>query len=43
MKLGCPAERVTTHEELTRVLDAVVPTLRSRTEPVVLDVRVAVE
>jgi benzoylformate decarboxylase len=41
--LGCPAERVTTHEELTSALDAVVPTLRSRREPLVLDVRVALE
>jgi benzoylformate decarboxylase len=41
--LGCPAERVTTHEELTGALADVVPTLRSRTKPLVLDVRVALE
>jgi benzoylformate decarboxylase len=35
---GCAARRVTTHEELVRELDQVVPTLASRTEPVLLDV-----
>jgi thiamine pyrophosphate-dependent acetolactate synthase large subunit-like protein len=38
--LGCPATRVGTHDELLTVLDEVVPTLRERTEPLVLEVAV---
>jgi benzoylformate decarboxylase len=36
--LGCPATRVSTHDELLAVLDDVVPGLAGRTEPLVLDV-----
>lgn len=36
--LGCPARRVDTWEELASTLDALVPTLGSRTEPLVLEV-----
>ena len=35
---GCPARRITTHDELVRELDEIVPTLASRDEPVLLDV-----
>jgi len=38
---GCPGRRITTHGELATELDAVVPTLASRDEPVVLDVAIA--
>jgi benzoylformate decarboxylase len=38
---GCPARRVTTHDELVRELDEIVPTLASRDEPVLLDVVIA--
>jgi benzoylformate decarboxylase len=38
---GCPARRITTHDDLTRALDEIVPTLASRSEPVLLDVVVA--
>jgi thiamine pyrophosphate-dependent acetolactate synthase large subunit-like protein len=38
--LGCPATRVTTHEELLAVLDDVVPTLGDATVPLVLEVGV---
>ena len=38
--LGCPARRVSTYAELRDVLDAVVPTLAARTEPLLLDVTV---
>jgi benzoylformate decarboxylase len=38
--LGCPATRVATHDELVKLLDDVVPTLRERTEPLVLEVPV---
>ena len=38
--LGCPATRVGTHDELLTALDEVVPTLRERTEPLVLEVAV---
>ncbi|WP_067967025.1 benzoylformate decarboxylase [Nocardiopsis trehalosi] len=41
--LGCPARTVRTHDDLTAALDEVVPTLRDRTEPVVLDIAVAAE
>jgi thiamine pyrophosphate-dependent acetolactate synthase large subunit-like protein len=36
--LGCRAERVTEHSALVEALDAVVPTLRERREPLVLEV-----
>jgi benzoylformate decarboxylase len=38
---GCPARRIETHDELEAVLDEVVPTLRDRQEPLLLDVVVA--
>ena len=38
---GCPAERITTHDELVVALDEVVPTLATRREPLLLDVVVA--
>jgi thiamine pyrophosphate-dependent acetolactate synthase large subunit-like protein len=40
--LGCPAQRVQTGDELAAALDAVVPTLATRTEPLVLEVAVQV-
>lgn len=41
--LGCPARRVNSHAELLEILDAVVPTLAERTEPLLLDVPVVAE
>ena len=38
---GCPARRLTTHDELIAALDEVVPTLADRGEPLLLDVVVA--
>jgi benzoylformate decarboxylase len=38
--LGCPAQRVATGGELAAALDAVVPTLADRAEPLVLEVAV---
>jgi benzoylformate decarboxylase len=38
---GCPATRVSTYDQLVAALDEIVPTLRSREEPLVLDVEVA--
>ncbi|WP_067461173.1 benzoylformate decarboxylase [Actinomadura macra] len=38
---GCPAQRVTSHEELTRVLTEVAPYLADRNTPLLLDVDVA--
>ena len=38
---GCSARRVETYEDLTRVLDEVVPGLVHRDEPLLLDVVVA--
>ena len=38
---GCSAQRITTHDELVQALDDVVPTLGSRTEPLLLDVVIA--
>jgi benzoylformate decarboxylase len=40
--LGCASERVTTHDELIRVLDDAVGGLRDRAQPLLIDVRVAV-
>jgi len=39
--LGCDAETIADHDALLSALDAVVPTLRDRTAPLVLDVAVA--
>jgi benzoylformate decarboxylase len=41
--LNCPAQRVTTYAELLRTLDEVVPTLATRSEPLLLDVSVTAE
>jgi benzoylformate decarboxylase len=38
---GCPAQQITTHDELLRVLDEVIPTLAARDEPLLLDVAIA--
>jgi benzoylformate decarboxylase len=38
--LGCPARRITGHDELVRELAATVPTLTDRAEPLVLEVAV---
>jgi benzoylformate decarboxylase len=38
---GCPSRRIETHGELVAALDEVVPTLASREEPLLLDVRIA--
>ncbi|TYC16138.1 benzoylformate decarboxylase [Actinomadura syzygii] len=38
---GCPARRVASHDELTRVLAEVVPALADRQEPLLLDIEVA--
>jgi benzoylformate decarboxylase len=38
---GCEARRLSTHEELVAALDEVVPTLATRTGPLLLDVEVA--
>lgn len=39
--LGCPSRQVGSHGDLAAALDKIVPTLRGRTEPVLLDVAVA--
>jgi benzoylformate decarboxylase len=39
--LGCPARRVTTHDELVAALDDVVPSLRDRSEPLLFEVEIA--
>jgi thiamine pyrophosphate-dependent acetolactate synthase large subunit-like protein len=38
--LGCPARRVESYDAVTEALDAIVPTLGERTEPLVLEVAV---
>jgi benzoylformate decarboxylase len=38
---GCPARWIRTHDDLESALDEVVPTLRERDEPLVLDVEVS--
>ena len=38
---GCPARRISSHDELLAVLDEVVPTLADRDEPLLLDAVVA--
>ena len=37
----CPAQRVTTHDELVAALDEAIPTLAGREEPLLLDVVIA--
>jgi benzoylformate decarboxylase len=39
--LGCPATRIREHDELVEVLDDVVPGLRDRKEPLLLEVVIA--
>jgi benzoylformate decarboxylase len=39
--LGCPAVRVSEHDHLRSILDDVIPGLRTRTEPLLLDVRIS--
>jgi benzoylformate decarboxylase len=41
LALGCPARRITAHDELTAALDAAVPTLAAREGPLLLDVVIA--
>lgn len=41
--MGCPAQLVVTHDELVRTLDEVIPRLRDRTQPLLVDVRVEVD
>ncbi|MGH3486839.1 MAG: thiamine pyrophosphate-dependent enzyme [Actinopolymorphaceae bacterium] len=41
--LGCPARRIDDHDTMTKVLDEVVPTLATRPEPLLLDIRVVPE
>jgi benzoylformate decarboxylase len=41
--LGCPARRVADHAALVAALDEVVPTLRERSQPLVLEVAVVSE
>lgn len=41
--LGCPSRTVTDLDELNQALDDIVPTLKTRTEPVLLQVHVATE
>jgi benzoylformate decarboxylase len=38
---GCPAQKITTHEELLRTFDEVIPSLEARDEPLLLDVAIA--
>jgi benzoylformate decarboxylase len=38
---GCPAQRITTHDELLAALDETVPGLAQSTAPLLLDVVVA--
>jgi benzoylformate decarboxylase len=38
---GCPARRIETYDELVETLEEVIPTLRNRTEPLLLDVVIA--
>jgi benzoylformate decarboxylase len=39
--LGCPAQRISTHEELLDALDEAMPTLAGREQPLLLDVVIA--
>ncbi|WP_433275269.1 benzoylformate decarboxylase [Pseudonocardia xinjiangensis] len=43
LALGCPARRVDTYDDLVEALDAVVPTLADRREPLLLEVAVTPE
>ncbi|MBB5084173.1 thiamine pyrophosphate-dependent enzyme [Nonomuraea endophytica] len=38
---GCPARRITGHDELLDVLDGVIPSLLDRTQPLLLDIAIA--
>jgi hypothetical protein len=38
--MGCAALRIATYDELVSALDETMPTLRTRKEPLLLDVRV---
>jgi benzoylformate decarboxylase len=38
---GCPSTRVQTHEQLLSTLDEVIPTLRERQQPLLIEVSVA--
>ena len=40
---GCPADTVTTLDSLVDVLDRIIPTLRTRREPLLLNVEVSGE
>jgi benzoylformate decarboxylase len=39
--MGCPARRIVTHDELVGALDELLPTLRARATPLLLDVRIS--
>lgn len=39
--MACASRHMSTHDELIQTLDEIVPTLRTRSEPLMLDVRVA--
>jgi benzoylformate decarboxylase len=39
--MACASRRISTHDELIETLDEIVPTLRTRSEPLLLDVRVS--
>lgn len=39
--LGCPARTIDTHDDLLEAFEEVLPTLRDRTEPLLLEVKVA--
>jgi benzoylformate decarboxylase len=39
--LGCAADRITTHDELTGALDAILPDLAERQAPILLEVAIA--
>ena len=38
--MGCPSRLVVTHDELVSAFDEVLPTLRERAQPVLIDVRI---
>jgi benzoylformate decarboxylase len=38
--MGCPSKLVVTHDELVSAFEEVLPTLRERTQPVLIDVRI---
>jgi benzoylformate decarboxylase len=39
--MTCASRRISTHDELIETLDEIVPTLRTRSEPLLLDVRIS--